>query len=76
MQNMTRILDYRRIEVVDEIMVPILRAKTPSERLDMIWNMYRFGRQLAEAGIRYCHPDWDDQQVASERVRRFAHGRT
>lgn len=57
-------------------MVPILRAKSPSQRLDMIWRMYRFARQLAEAGIRHTHPDWTEVQVRAERIRRFAHGGT
>ena len=50
----------------------ILRAKNAAERLAMIWRMYRFGRQLAEVGIRHAHPEWSDREVEAERVRRCA----
>ncbi len=64
-----------RIEVVDEIMVPILRAKSPGQRVEMIWSMFRFARQLASAGIRSAHPEWTDAQVKAEWHRRLGHGR-
>lgn len=67
-------IDIRRIEVVDECMVPILRAKSGAERLQMIWSMFRFARQLVEASERSAHPEWDDGQIRKAVVRRISHG--
>ena len=63
----------RTIEVVDDDMARILRAKTPAERLVMIDQLCLFARELAESGVRATHPDWSDEQVRKEVARRIAH---
>jgi hypothetical protein len=49
-------LDPGQIEVVDEAVAVVLRAKTPAER-------------IAIAQIRARHPDWADAQVQVEVAR-------
>jgi hypothetical protein len=69
-----RALDPRRIEVVDEAVARILRRKTPAERVKMISDAHRTMRLIVEGGLRTRHPDWNDQQVKAEVVRRMTRG--
>ena len=59
------------VEVVDEIMVPILREKTAAERLDMAAEMWRFARDTYVALARAEHPDWTPEQLQREAARRL-----
>lgn len=61
-------------EVVDEDVAAILRTKTPGERLAMVFDLYDLARTLVESGVRRDEPDWDDDQVRKEVVRRMASG--
>lgn len=60
------------VEVVDEIMVPILRAKTEAERFEMAAQMWRFARDTYVALARAQHPAWSAEQVQREAARRLA----
>lgn len=62
------------IEVIDDKIVEILRAKTPAEKVKMISAAHRTARLLAAAGIRYQHPNWSEEQVQAEAVRRVSCG--
>jgi hypothetical protein len=64
-------LDHGQIEVVDEIMVPFLRVKTPAERIAMIAACNRTARELLKCNVMRGHPEWDDVQVQSEVARRM-----
>jgi hypothetical protein len=63
----------KTIEVVDDEMARILRAKTPGERLVMIDQLCIFAQELVESGVRATHPDWNDDQVRREVAKRIAH---
>jgi hypothetical protein len=63
----------KTIEVVDDEMARILRAKTPGQRLVMIDQLCLFARELVESGVRATHPDWRDDQVRKEVAKRIAH---
>lgn len=71
---MTRKIDPRNIEVIDDDLAEILRQKTPAERVAMIAAANRTARLLAAAGVRYQHPDWDETQVHAEVLRRVCGG--
>jgi hypothetical protein len=60
------------VEVVDEIMVPILRSKTEAERFEMAAQMWRFARDTYVALARAQHPDWTPEQLQREAARRLA----
>lgn len=62
------------IELIDPLMVPVLRKKTPSERLAIANGMWRSARKLIESAVRQRHPDWSDQEVQREVARRMSHG--
>jgi hypothetical protein len=51
--------------------IEVYRRMSPQERLRIGFELYEMARTLARAGIRHQHPDWDDEQVQREVVRRF-----
>jgi hypothetical protein len=62
------------IEVVDDDLAAVLRHKTPAERVEMIAAANRTARTLAAAGARFQHPDWSEQQIKAEVIRRVCGG--
>ena len=65
-----RTIDPRRIEILDEAVVEVLRGKTSAQRVAMALDAERTWRQMLEAYLRFRYPDWDDQQIAKEIARR------
>ena len=60
------------IEVLDEQIASILREKTPAQKVAMIADAHRTARILARAGVRHLHPDWTEEQIQREVLRRMA----
>jgi hypothetical protein len=58
---MTREIDPRITEVIDNDFAEILRQKTPASR-----RCKSYGAKLAATGIRDYHPDWSELQVERE----------
>jgi len=67
-------LDLGQIEVVDDAVAEILRAKTPAERIALALEAGETARAMLIAQIRARHPDWADAQVQAEVARRWARG--
>ena len=63
--------DPRRIEVVDEAVAAILRAKTPWERLELAAESNLAARELIAGHLMDIHPDWTPAEIQSEVVRRM-----
>ncbi len=63
--------DFSHIKIVSDEMVEILRRKTPLERLVMGERMFWQARQLIVMSIRNDHPEWSDQEVKKDVVRRM-----
>jgi hypothetical protein len=63
-----------KIEVVDHDVAAILREKSPAERLEIAWGMWRSVRDMLLNLLRAQHPDWSPEQVAREVARRMSHG--
>jgi hypothetical protein len=63
-----------RIEVLDEAVVRLLRAKTPTQRAAMVFAANRTMRMRLEGHLRSRHPDWDDRTIAQEIARRMSGG--
>ncbi|WP_437227889.1 hypothetical protein SH661x_000607 [Planctomicrobium sp. SH661] len=63
-----------RMEIVDREMAAVLAAKTPRERLEIGWGMWRSARRMLMNLIRAEHPDWTSEQVNAEVARRLASG--
>ena len=62
------------IEVVDDRMADVLRAKSPAERLAISWGMWRFARDTIRRVVADQHPDWSEDEVKREAARRLVHG--
>jgi hypothetical protein len=64
----------RRIEIIDDKVAELLRAKTEAERFAMIDRSWQFARQMIQAMIIHEHPEWSEDQVRREVARRMSHG--
>ena len=67
-------IDPRQIEVVDEDMARVLRAKTGAERLQIAFSMFSSARRMLINHLTSRHPDWSRDEVHREAVRRLSHG--
>ena len=63
-----------RFEIIDGSIVDVLRRKTPVERVEMTAAANRTARLIAAAAVRYQHPNWDEQDVQAEVIRRVTGG--
>jgi hypothetical protein len=66
--------DLRRIEVIDDTMVEVLRKKTPEERLQIGFGLWRSARKLLRGQLASLHPEWDSERLNREVARRLSHG--
>ncbi|MDY7092076.1 MAG: hypothetical protein SX243_03805 [Acidobacteriota bacterium] len=66
--------DPRRIEVLDDDMVAILRAKTGAERLQIAFEMWESTCRMLTNMLSAEHPDWTAEEVQREVARRMARG--
>lgn len=62
------------VELLDGAVVEVLRRKTPTERVAMIFAANRTMRLRLEGHFRTRHPDWDSQTVMQEIARRMSRG--
>ncbi len=67
-------LDKGQIEVVDEKVAEILRTKTGQERLKMVWDSWTFFYQRLQAYLRNAHPEWTQEEIQKEIVKRISYG--
>jgi hypothetical protein len=64
-------LDKLQIECPDDVMVEIYKKKTPAERIKIASGMWESARKQISAVIRSLHPDWKDDQVNKEVIKRL-----
>ena len=69
-------LDAGQIEVVEDRMAEVLRAKTPAQRLAIGFALRRSAERLLRAHLTSSHPDWDSQRIARAVAGRLSHGAT
>ncbi len=67
-------LDLGQIEVVEDRMVEVFRAKTPAQRLAIGFALRRSAERLLRAHLTSTHPDWDAQRISREVAGRLSHG--
>ncbi len=72
--KVARLMDIRRIEVLDEVMAEILRRKTPAERLAIGFGLWRSAHKILRGQLASLHPEWDAQRLEREVARRLSHG--
>ncbi len=61
-------------EKLDPRVANALRKMTPDERLAQALQLHRWGRRLADAGVRGQYPHWTDEEVRAEVQRRMFRG--
>jgi hypothetical protein len=54
-----KVLDPRRIEVMDDVMAEILRRKTPTERLAIGFGLWRSAQKILRGQLASLHPEWE-----------------
>lgn len=59
------------VEVVEPMMAQVLRSKTPAERLAIAWGLWRFARDTLRRSTAAQHPDWSEDEINREAVRRL-----
>ncbi|MBL8825729.1 MAG: hypothetical protein JNM18_02000 [Planctomycetaceae bacterium] len=64
-------IDPQRIEVVDDAMVPVLRAMTIAQRLAIAFDCNETVRLRLAGHLQTRHPDWTPEQIAQEVARRM-----
>jgi hypothetical protein len=62
------------VEMVDDTMADVLRAKSPAERLAIANGMWRHAHRMIASILRAEHPDWTDDEIRREVARRMSHG--
>jgi hypothetical protein len=62
------------IEMMDDEMAKVIRAKTGAERLGIASGMYASARRMLLSHLRAEHPDWDSRRINEEASRRLSHG--
>jgi len=67
-------LDSGQIEVIDDKIAEIMKMKSGQERLNMVWDAWTFFEKRIRAYLRNIHPDWTEEQIQKEMVRRVAYG--
>lgn len=59
------------IELIEPELVESLRRKTPAQRLEISFQMWRCARDQLNHLLRWQHPDWDEKQLRAEFRRRM-----
>lgn len=67
-------LDDGQIEVVDDDMAAILKKKSPAERLKCAFDMWHSAKIQLSLYIKSLHPEWDEERIQKEVLRRLSHG--
>ena len=62
------------LDMMDDAMADILRQKSPLERLQIAGRMWKSARVMLRGSIRTFHPDWSEEQVNRELIRRISLG--
>jgi len=64
-------IDWRRIEILDDRMVEIIRKMTPQERVQKGMELSQFMRDRVLCHLHTENPQWTEEQVQEEWRRRL-----
>ena len=67
-------MELSRIEVIDDVMCDILKNKTSFERLMIAFGLWRSAKTQLFNYLHSLHPEWDEEKIRLEVVRRISHG--
>jgi hypothetical protein len=64
------------IDFIDDIMADIYKQKSPLERLKIAFGFWNSARTQLFHNLRSLWPDWDEEKIRREIVKRISHGAT
>ncbi len=64
----------RNIEILDDLMVQVLKNKTPQERLMIAFNMWSSAKKQLTNFLHSLHSEWSEKKIQQEVARRLSHG--
>lgn len=67
-------MELSRIEVIDDDMCNVLKKKTSLERLKIAFGLWNSAKTQLFNNLQSLHPDWDEEKIRQETVRRISHG--
>ena len=67
-------ISLNHIDIIDNDMARIIRAKSPGDRLRIASGMFSSARRILLGHLHSEHPDWDEKRVMREAARRLSHG--
>jgi hypothetical protein len=67
-------VDWRRIEVVDDVTASIMRNQSPAQKILFASSLHRFMRMRIAGDIQTQHPDWSPEQISHALVERLRNG--
>ncbi len=73
---MSVIAEPEHVMAAHQRQLAIVRAMTPTERLQRALQMNRMARELLGAGFRQRHPEWDEARVKRAVAERILYART
>jgi hypothetical protein len=62
------------IEMIDDAMVPVLKSKSPAERLKIAGMLFNSAKKLISISLRQRFPHWDEGMIEKETLIRISHG--
>ena len=67
-------LDRGQIEAIDDKTAEIMKSKSGKERLNMVWDAWAFFEKRIRVYLKNMHPEWTEEQIQKEIVKRVTHG--
>ena len=67
-------LDRGQIEVIDDKIAEIMKTKSGRERLNMVWDAWTFFEKRIRVYLKNIHPEWTEEQIQKEIVKRVTYG--
>lgn len=67
-------MESSRIEVIDDDMCALLKKKSSLERLEIAFGLWRSAKIQLFNSIQSKHPEWDEEKIRQEIVKRMSHG--
>ena len=64
----------RNIEILDDLMVQVLKNKTPQERLMIAFNMWSSTKKQLTNFLHSLHSEWSEKEIQQEVAKRLSHG--
>lgn len=69
---MTRLTD-RNIELADAASIEMFRNRTPEDRRRIASGMFDMAKARLTDHLRHRHPEWDEQTLQREVIKRIQH---